>query len=69
MAGVRSTKSGDLRATHAQWGNTSKALEWLEAALQLRDPQLINLRSDPLLDPLRQEPRFKALERQLQFLP
>jgi hypothetical protein len=23
---------------YAQWGNTPKALEWLETALQLRDP-------------------------------
>jgi tetratricopeptide (TPR) repeat protein len=52
---------------YAQWGNTPKALEWLERALQLRDPQLINLRTDPLMDPLRQEPRFQAIERELKF--
>jgi TolB-like protein/Tfp pilus assembly protein PilF len=54
---------------YAQWGNTPKALEWLETALQLRDPQLINLKTEPLLDPLRQEPRFKAIERELNFRP
>jgi tetratricopeptide (TPR) repeat protein len=52
---------------YAQWGNTPKALEWLETALQLRDPQLINLKTDLLLDPLRQEPRFQAIERALKF--
>jgi len=52
---------------HAQWGDTSKALEWLETALRLRDPGLEDLRVDPLLDPLRKEPRFKAIERQLKF--
>ena len=52
---------------YAQWGNTPKALEWLETALQLRDPQLINLKTDPLLDPLRLEPRFQAIERELKF--
>jgi TolB-like protein/Tfp pilus assembly protein PilF len=52
---------------YAQWGNTPKALEWLETALQLRDPQLINLKTDPLLDPLRLEPRFKAIARELKF--
>ena len=52
---------------YAQWGNTPKALEWLETALQLRDPQLINLKTEPLLDPLRQEPRFHAIERELKF--
>jgi serine/threonine-protein kinase len=54
---------------YAQWGNTLKALEWLETALQLRDPHLINLKTDQLLDPLRQEPRFKAIERELKFPP
>jgi serine/threonine-protein kinase len=52
---------------YAQWGNTPKALEWLETALQLRDPQLINLKTAPLLDPLRLEPRFQAIERELKF--
>jgi tetratricopeptide (TPR) repeat protein len=52
---------------YAQWGNTPKALEWLETALQLRDPQLIDLKTDPLLDPLRQESRFQAIERALKF--
>jgi tetratricopeptide (TPR) repeat protein len=54
-------------AIYAQWGNTPKALEWLETALQLRDPPLINLKADPLLDPLRKEPRFQAIERALKF--
>ena len=52
---------------YAQWGNTSKALEWLETGLQLRDANLILLKTDPLLDPLRKEPRFKAIERELNF--
>lgn len=56
-------------AIYAQWGNTPKALDWLETALRLRDPQLVNLKTDPLLDPLRQEPRFKAIERELKFPP
>ena len=54
---------------YAQWGNTPKALEWLEKALQLRDPQLINLKTAPLLDPLRSERRFKIIERELKFPP
>ena len=31
------------------------------------DPGLVTLRTDPLLDPLRNEPRFQAIERQLKF--
>jgi TolB-like protein/lipoprotein NlpI len=52
---------------YAQWGNRAKALEWLETALLLRDTGLGYLKSDPLLDPLRQEPRFRAIELQLKF--
>jgi TolB-like protein/cytochrome c-type biogenesis protein CcmH/NrfG len=48
---------------YAQWGNTPKALEWLETALRLRDRDLGWLKVSPLLDPLRNEPRFRAVER------
>jgi TolB-like protein/Tfp pilus assembly protein PilF len=52
---------------YAQWGNTSKALEWLESALRLRDGGLAALKTDPQLDPLRMEPRFQAVMRELNF--
>jgi TolB-like protein len=52
---------------YAQWGDTAKALQWLESALRLRDPGLTLLKNDPLMDPLRKEPRFQAVERQLGF--
>ena len=52
---------------YAQWGNTPNALEWLETALQLRDPNLQYLKVDSLLDPLRSEPRFQAVMRELKF--
>jgi serine/threonine-protein kinase len=52
---------------YAQWGNTPNALEWLETALQLRDPDLQYLKADPLLDPLRSEPRFRAIMRELKL--
>jgi TolB-like protein/Flp pilus assembly protein TadD len=52
---------------YAQWGNQPQALEWLETALRLRDPGLKYLKTDPLLDPLRQEARFQAIERALTF--
>jgi hypothetical protein len=54
---------------YAQWGDRAKALEWLETALRLRDPGLIFLKTDPLLDPPRKEPRFQAVARQLKFPP
>jgi TolB-like protein/DNA-binding winged helix-turn-helix (wHTH) protein/Flp pilus assembly protein TadD len=52
---------------YAQWGNRERALEWLATAMRLRDPGLVNLKTDPLMDPLRREPRFQAVERELKF--
>jgi TolB-like protein/tetratricopeptide (TPR) repeat protein len=64
--------SGDARpyayaTIYAQWGQRAQALEWLETALRLRDPGLEQLRTDPLLDPVRKEPRFQAIEQALKF--
>ena len=52
---------------YAQWGNRAKALEWLDTAKRLRDTGLVQLKTDPLMDPLRQEPRFQAILRELKF--
>jgi TolB-like protein/Flp pilus assembly protein TadD len=52
---------------YAQWGNTTKALEWLNTAVRLRASGLISLKTDPLMDPLRKEPRFQAVVRELKF--
>ena len=54
-------------AIYTQWGDRARALEWLEKAWRLRDPGLEQLKTDPLMDPLRQEPRFKAVMRELKF--
>ncbi len=52
---------------YAQWGDRAKALEWLDTAMRLRDPGLVQLKTDPLMDPLRQEPRFQAALKALKF--
>jgi serine/threonine-protein kinase len=52
---------------HAQWGDVPSALQWLETAYRLRDAGLASLRDDELLDPLRSEPRFRVIERELNF--
>jgi serine/threonine-protein kinase len=52
---------------YAQWGDRPKALTWLETAMRVRDPGLVYLKTDPLFDPLRKEPRFQAIERELKF--
>jgi len=52
---------------HTQWNDHRAALDWLDKAKRLGDPGLINLRTDPLMDPLRKEPRFQAIEHELKF--
>jgi tetratricopeptide (TPR) repeat protein len=64
--------SGDVMAYqyaafYAQRGDIPKALEWLETALRLRDAGLESLRTDSLMDPIRQEPRFQTVMRELKF--
>jgi TolB-like protein len=52
---------------YAHRGDTARALEWLETAMRHRDPYLIRVKVNPGLDPLRKEPRFQAIERELKF--
>jgi len=51
---------------YAQWGNTARALDWLETAMRLRNPDLKQIKH-PVFDPLRKEPRFQVIERELKF--
>jgi hypothetical protein len=66
-AALGDTAAYQYATVYAQWGDRAKALEWLETALRLRDPGLELLKTDAFLDPLRKEPRFKAVERELKF--
>jgi tetratricopeptide (TPR) repeat protein len=59
----------DYADINAQWGNTQAALDWLGTAERRRDPGFQHLRTDWMLDPIRNEPRFKALERRFNFPP
>ena len=52
---------------YAQWGDRTQALEWLDTAMRVSDPGLLTLKTDPLMDPLHQEPRFQADLRKLNF--
>jgi TolB-like protein/Flp pilus assembly protein TadD len=55
---------------YAQWGNAADALRWLSNAERLHDNYgLMQLKTDPLLDPIRNEPQFKALLARMKFPP
>jgi TolB-like protein/Flp pilus assembly protein TadD len=51
----------------AQWGETSRALDSLETAMRQRSPYLEELKMVGAYDPIRKEPRFQAIERELKF--
>ena len=53
----------------AQWGDRAAALEVLERARAVGDSGLIYARNDPLLDGLRNEPRFARLLASIGFDP
>jgi TolB-like protein/DNA-binding winged helix-turn-helix (wHTH) protein len=52
---------------YAQWGQLDEAIKWLEVGMRVRDPGMASLKTDALLDPVRNDPRFQALERALNF--
>jgi serine/threonine-protein kinase len=51
----------------AQLGDLDSAFAALDRGWVVRDPGLQFMRVDPLLDPLRKDPRFQALEKKLNF--
>ena len=50
---------------YAGLGEKEQAIQWLERSYQDREPKLTRLKVDPLLDPLRSDPRFKAMLKRL----
>jgi serine/threonine-protein kinase len=52
---------------HAQLGEVDLAFAALDKALEVKDPGLITLKKDPVMDPIRPDPRFAALLKRLKF--
>ena len=46
-------------------GDYARAMDWLEEAYEVRDPNLPYNIGDPVYDPLRSDPRFQALARRM----
>ena len=51
----------------AQQGRSEEALAALQTALDKRDPGLVFLQVDPMFDPIRANPRFVAIVKQIDF--
>lgn len=52
---------------YAQGGDRDRAFAELDKAVRAKDPGLIQLKSEPFLDPITGDPRFAALLKQLAF--
>jgi TolB-like protein len=50
-----------IATLYTRAGMTEPALEYLERAFEVRDPNMPYISIDPIFDPLRQEPRFRTL--------
>jgi hypothetical protein len=46
-------------------GNLDEAFRWADRAIEQRDPQVLGLKSTPLFENLRSDPRYPALLRRM----
>jgi tetratricopeptide (TPR) repeat protein len=67
MKGDENILSYAVAGVHAGLGEKDQALEWLEKAYAVRDQGLVFLKIDPILDPLRSDPRFERILRRMNF--
>ena len=57
----------NMAYVYAALQEADAAFEWLEQAYERRSLQVVLIRDDPLLDPLRSDPRFQDLLRRIGF--
>jgi serine/threonine-protein kinase len=57
----------DIAYLYAAAGDNLKAIEWIERAFEVRDPNLPYVGVWPLLDPIRNEPRFQNIVRRMKL--
>lgn len=48
-------------------GKKNEAVHWLQKAFTEREGAIVWLKSDPRFDPLRSDPAFQAIEKQMNF--
>lgn len=67
---IRISGSYQMAVIYADRGDRERAFEWLERAHQARDPGFVSyLKCDPMLAPLRSDPRYKAMLAELNLPP
>jgi len=68
LTAARSTRvvsSWGIAVMHASLGDVDEAFRWLDIAIEERSPGLLLLRVHPRLDPIRNDPRYRPLVKQL----
>ena len=60
-AALGDTGAYNYATIYAQWGQPAVALTWLKRAAELKDPGLAEMATEPLLDPIRDQPDFRAI--------
>jgi TolB-like protein len=65
QAGQRYVSPYNMARVHAAAGDTDRAFDWLETAYQERNPDLIELTSEPVFDGMRPDARFADLLRRV----
>jgi serine/threonine protein kinase/tetratricopeptide (TPR) repeat protein len=58
-----------IAVIYVRLGDHDKSLEWLRKAYDRHSEHLVTLKVDPLLDPLRSDPRFQDLQRRMGLAP
>jgi len=56
-----------VAAVHLALGDKNQAIEWLKKSYDDRENWMNQLKVDPVMDPLRSDPRFQELMRKLHF--
>ncbi|MEO7104377.1 MAG: hypothetical protein ABI311_13360, partial [Gemmatimonadaceae bacterium] len=51
----------DIGLVYTGLGDRDQAVYWLAKSFEARDPEILHLRMDPLLDSLHGDPRFQAI--------
>ena len=61
------SSSYQIAEVYAQWGDADNAMIWLERGYKIRDPGLQYLGGDSFLDPIREDSRFQAILKKMNF--
>ena len=56
-----------LGQVHAALGDNDAAMSWLEKAYEQHDSYLVRIKVDPVMDPLRSDPRFEQLQQRMRL--